>query len=120
MLVVVVDVEVASVGLERLELLYPLLEGDLGHGVREAGAVGSTAVLWSLESEADRFKPRNAIGVELYDVLFLYAVFFFKRQKRGDITPCKQVGHPHKPQPAEPPKKQEKRESQFQRIDRRT
>ena len=32
-LVVVVDVEVASVGLEHLELLYPLLEGDLGHGV---------------------------------------------------------------------------------------
>ena len=25
------------------------------------------------------------------------------------ITPCTQVGHPHKPQPAEPQKKQEKK-----------
>ena len=83
MLVVVVDVEVASVGLERLELLYPLLEGDLGHGVREAGAVGSTAVLWSLESEADRFKPRDALGVELIRRSLFVRCIFFSNDKTG-------------------------------------
>jgi hypothetical protein len=36
------------------------------------------------------------------------------------LTPCTQVGHPHKPQPAESPKKTRiKRESQFQWIDHR-
>jgi hypothetical protein len=40
--------------------------------------------------------------------------------QQGDITPRTQVGHPHKPHPAEPKKTRIKRESQFQRIDHRT
>jgi hypothetical protein len=64
-LVVVVDVEVARVGLERLELLYPLLEGDLGNGVRQAGAAGPTPILRPLELEADGPELRDALGVEL-------------------------------------------------------
>ena len=65
MLVIVIDVEVPGVGLERLELLYPLLEWDLGNGIREAGAAGPTAVLRPLELEANGPELRDALGVEL-------------------------------------------------------
>jgi hypothetical protein len=82
-LVVVVDVEVAGVGLERLELLYPLRERDLGNGVREAGATGPAAILRPLELEADGPELRDAIGVELRR-RSLFERWIFRRNGDGD------------------------------------
>jgi len=85
-LVIVINVEVSGISLERLELLYPLLEWDLGNGVREACAAGPTAVLWTLELEAYGPELRDALGVELRGRSFFECCINFSHGSGDDAN----------------------------------